>query len=384
MLTLYVALSTVIVVVALQIAYGRMMTLPLALADLGAREQQLDGLRGLCALLVAAHHLTYFYGWFTVGEWSIPSADHGLITMGKAAVAVFFLLCAYLFWGKIARSYHRAHPIDYVGLVTNRVRRLVPMYCAAMTAAIVAVGFWSSDFHLNQTVPKTVMQVIQSYSFSILGNPLFNESFLAFAAISVSWSLEYEWAFYASLPILCLLKLPGIWRLALPAVIIGNETFLKIPYLDYFAYGALAYELSRVDPVRRWAGGVAGTLASMFVFPSAVLLLSASGIGMKFGPAALFVAFLPIACGSTWFGVLTLPALRLVGLVSYSLYLLNIVVFYVVFRTLQIDTGNPPSMIAFPLLLITPVLVSLVTYRWIERPFLTLSRPSSSARLATS
>ncbi len=342
-----------------------------ALADLGQREPQIDGLRGICALAVAAHHLVYVTGWRTTGLWRIAPADNVLEMMGKSAVALFFLICAYLFWGKIASAERAGLPIDFGRLLRNRVARLVPLYAAAMTLAIVVVGLGGEGFILHQGLLATLAQTLQSYAFSFLGFPVFNGSFLAYAAIGVSWSLEYEWIFYLSLPLIAVCRAPRHWAFILPLIILVNELVCHMHYIEYFAYGGLAYELTRNKATRRLLASPACQLISLAAGLVVNVSLQAGGIASGLAPMLLFICFVPVAAGATWFGLLCNSGARVAGTVSYSLYLLNITSFF--FMTgVWVYAGHAPGIMLLVEtgFLSAAVLISLLTYRRIERPFI--------------
>jgi peptidoglycan/LPS O-acetylase OafA/YrhL len=91
--------------------------------------------------------------------------------------------------------------------------------------------------------------------------------------------------------------------------------------------------------------------------------------------ALLFCAFVLIACGNDLLGLLTASASRYLGTISYSIYLLHGIVFFIVLRLVNqlypIQGMNP---IFFWLLIgvcgLIVVSVSGLTYRYIEYPFL--------------
>jgi len=65
-----------------------------------SRYESLDGLRGFLAVGVIVHHGMATYTRVTTGLWSVGnSATYGLF--GTAAVAMFFMITGFLFWGKM-------------------------------------------------------------------------------------------------------------------------------------------------------------------------------------------------------------------------------------------------------------------------------------------
>lgn len=337
--------------------------------QLGGREPQIDGLRGVCATAVALHHFVFFAYWHATGTWAMPEAMHFFYTAGKGGVAVFFLICAYLFWGRLARN-ATFREFDWGRFLENRIRRLVPMYVVAMTAALVIVGLVDQGFEFRVPPHLLAVQVLQSYSFDFLHSPEFNGSFIAYAAIGVSWSLKYEWCFYASLPVISLIQIRRYWQVGLPLILAANELLIHQKWVDYFLYGSIAYELVRYPIVRRFCGTHAAGLLSI----GGILLTCRYAEDVQGGwPAlALSAAFLPIAGGNDWLGLLSMRGTRFLGAISYSLYLLNVIVEAQVVRFLPVNLASANVVviaISMSVVLMLLVAISYVTYSCIEVRF---------------
>jgi len=110
-------------------------------------------------------------------------------------------------------------------------------------------------------------------------------------------------------------------------------------------------------------------LASIFVFRP--WHARYSGI-----PGALLApVFLVAAAGNTFFGFLVHPAVRCLGAISYSLYLLHGTVFYVTVLVLKkMGLANLSEMnywLIITLAAMATTVLCAATYRWIEFPFMT-------------
>jgi peptidoglycan/LPS O-acetylase OafA/YrhL len=83
-------------------------------------------------------------------------------------------------------------------------------------------------------------------------------------------------------------------------------------------------------------------------------------------------AFLAIALAAHPTRLLVNPAMRKVGKISFSLYIIHFVVIYVfenmLFRDGFLLNGNAGFIAALMLIMFTSCLLSLITYRYIERP----------------
>jgi peptidoglycan/LPS O-acetylase OafA/YrhL len=87
----------------------------------------------------------------------------------------------------------------------------------------------------------------------------------------------------------------------------------------------------------------------------------------------LFLIFALIVCGNDLFGILVAPAARILGAISYSIYLLHSLFLYAYFHFFlgqgrSFHLSIPVHWVCIDLA--TPVLVVLCffTWRWIEKP----------------
>jgi peptidoglycan/LPS O-acetylase OafA/YrhL len=99
-----------------------------------------------------------------------------------------------------------------------------------------------------------------------------------------------------------------------------------------------------------------------------------------------FPIFLIAAAGNTLGGILTNRTARCLGSISYSLYLLHGILFYLTMNTFKASGRlSLPEVFywaALVLAAIAATLLSALTYRWIEFPFLSRSHraPVTAAR----
>ena len=84
------------------------------------RSSPIDGIRGILALSVLAHHFYITYVWKTAGEWKKP--EFVLIdNFGGTAVSIFFLITGYLFINKMMKV-----DISWKQVYLSRVKRIYP------------------------------------------------------------------------------------------------------------------------------------------------------------------------------------------------------------------------------------------------------------------
>lgn len=332
-----------------------------------------DGLRGYLAYFVFLHHAAIWFVYRSSGDWKAPPS-HLYTHFGQSSVAVFFMITGFLFFSKIHDG--KAKPIDWGRLYVSRITRLTPLYLFAMLIMFLVVGFLS-NWTLNESVQVLVRGVVEWLSFTVLGAPDLNAvPNTSLIVAGVTWSLPYEWFFYLLLPLLALASgvrppLPYLVLSLVAAAIIFSRYQWEVYDGMYFLSGMLAAISVRGASFRRFA---AGPLASVCIAVALFVLVSSTPNTFELLPWALLsVAFVLIAGGNTLWGVLRWPASRLLGEVSYSIYLLHGIILFVTFEIIFGGASGPPFsplshwlVIAF----LSPLLVAgaFMTFRVIERP----------------
>lgn len=345
--------------------------------QLGNRQPEIDGLRGLCALSVALHHFAYLSHW-KAGVWNLPIGSHVTEAVGKVGVAMFFMICAYLFWGRLDRI-GAGGLTGWLRFLDNRVRRIVPMYVFAMTLAMLLLGLATRRFTDWQPWPALVENALRAFTFWFFPPERFNNSISARAALGVAWTLRYEWLFYASLPALFFLRVKRYWLISLVFFIVANELWAGIYWIEYFAYGCIAREVSQHPDARRLAKTPIAALVSIALVACTSYFANSKELALGLPVLAISIAFLLIAAGNDWFGLLRSSGARLAGACSYSIYLINVIVqaplvqllpgsatSWDVVQKVGVMTASTMAVIA----------ASAVTYRFIELPFQRRAMPT--------
>ena len=343
------------------------------LHQLGNRQPQIDGLRGVCALAVSQHHFAYLAYW-NIPLWELPAGNSVVATVGKAGVAEFFLICALLFWSRLP-ALKASGWAGWRGFAENRIRRIVPMYIFAMSAAIGVLGFAARSGEPWAPWGELASNGLKAYSFWFFPPNGFNYSLRAAAAFGVAWTLKYEWLFYASLPLLACIKVERLWCLSLAFAIMVNELWVGWYWIEYFLYGGIVLQLSSEPWLRRVAQSHIASFASLGLTGATVFFTGPEKLALGLPVLGLATGFLLIAAGNSWFGLLATPGARLVGAGSYSIYLLNFVVQVPLVRALPADPSSWHWMLtvgAMSACSAVVVAVALITYRYVE---LTFQRP---------
>jgi peptidoglycan/LPS O-acetylase OafA/YrhL len=374
---LAVAAVYLVAIATLHTRVGSMIHIPK-----GDRFASLDGLRGLLAIFVLCHHSLYWYGRVTAGTWSMPSMLFE--NLGKASVCLFFMVSSFLFYNKVLAI--QSSPMDWPRFAISRALRLTPLYLLAMALLMIEVGV-ASEWHLNES-PLTLLKSIVSWlGFTILGTPDINQIKNTNLIIAgVTWSLVYEWIFYAALPIIALLsarKVP-FSALLLSAVIslllyrlIHPDPFILIAFLGGIAAAVIV----------RW-GKLNALLRSNWIAPILILLLYQSWT-LHYKPwnpqtlLILTIVFTAISAGNSIFGTLDKPVPRKLGEVSYGIYLFHGLILYGVLQLSpigQLAALQTSSIYLVVILGITTFTVALscISFRFIEAPAMALVNPTTA------
>ena len=318
----------------------------------GSRVQGIDGLRGYLAGTVFIHHACIWYFFLRSGHWEKPASNF-YTELGRASVALFFMITAFLFTRRILLS----RAIEWNRLYVSRILRIVPLLVVHHLAALLVIAF----IRLNH-IP-TVFNGIDTDRKVLL-------------TAAVSWTLDFEWIFYLMLPLIALVRgtrVPLVLVLLSVLMVIERHTEVLSGNMLPFFGGVFAALLSSHAGLRRFAPS---RMASVLVLGC---LAIAYGMGRDLPTAAwlalLTLAFTLIASGNTVSGLLSSRISRAFGEITYSVYLLHGLVLFLAFRGM---TGIPvaqslsPAMHWAVVALATPLLVALscASWFWIEQPCL--------------
>lgn len=358
---------------------------------LNGRREALDVLRGLAALLIFYFHFTALYPAGQVAEFA--AWNHVVLNYFAMGVPLFYALSgASLYIGYFGRN---SGPHFVADFYIRRLFRIAPLFYAAALA-------WFLIFYSRGATPsfnKTASTL--SFLFNLM--PGYHESLVA-----AGWSVGVEILFYAVFPIVIAIAVSVrsslVFLLIMCAVAIVSHKYLLAAFPgstysglsvlvhgQFFVCGILTYFLAgRWLYMRPHFGKAAKlmplvTTISVFITSSMIVSnqFAASAIGRDPSTARI-VWVLPImlliftACiirpSQRW-----LTPFAKLGEWSFSLYLLHPLVLYFVFeplRKIQIEGSPTPQNFLQHLItcLVILIVVSAVTYRWIEKPSIDLGR----------
>lgn len=331
---------------------------------------QIDGLRGYLALAVMCHHFVIWSGVNAGRPWSEPKLAF-FNQLGKGGVGLFFMTTGIVFYPRILRGLREN---NWVSIYISRVFRIVPLLLASVLAitGIIMVRFGlRPDEHYPLQVLTWLMGVPQSL-MGFAGSTRINAGVL--------WSIFFEWQFYfLVLPLCALLRmLVGGRTWIVPAALLVLSLAARpiggglAGFAPLFAMGMLGYE----------AGMRPGLAAALRSRVASVAALASLGVGMTMFRTPFDIAALPlfgfffacVACGNDLFGILRTRGARVLGEISYGIYLIHGTVLYLTFTLVM--TG-PAHIVALPLLAVLVTLICAGTFLAIENPFIHLGRKLS-------
>ena len=274
-----------------------------------------DGLRAVAVLSVLLYH-AYIAGDATYPMWTI---------CGSRGVDLFFVISgfclAYPFLAKWRAGKFRMDRAVYGGFMLRRFSRIAPPYYVALTLfallALTPFGFPNAS-HQSTALPNAVHDYFFDLAFLTGKSPLFNASF---------WTLGIEWRWYLLCPLLIALYVrTRLGFFAVGAVLSAAYNFLPLTIADEgtlpcFMAGILAADIAIVrHPWRRFAW-----IALAIALPVAVAMQLTTTERDLGDPIWHLASFCLVVAGGTGVlaRVLTWRPIAMVGVASYSIYLIH-------------------------------------------------------------
>ena len=353
----------------------------------------LEGLRGILALSVVAHHA---YCWYFFTQFGVWTTGRSILfdRLADFGVMQFFYLSGFLFWRKLMKTGRM--PVGKFYL--SRFVRIAPVYYICVGAAILT-GFAAGGFHLL-VAPSGLMASLLPWILFSPGTPTaVNHADIVRITSGVTWTLGLEWLFYLSLPFLGWFARRS-WRLLVYALVFGavflvgrvlregaeasgihGTGALLAVYAKFmlvgFGGGALVASLEPglsawLRPILPWRNWL------VLAFYLAYLCVPQIG---SWGQVLLLAAFALVVLGADIFGFLSLRATRLLGVISYPIYLVHGIVYFWAMRLRggMHEVALPAYIAETAACVVAILLIATVLHLLVERPTMRASEQIARA-----
>lgn len=332
----------------------------------------IDGLRAIAVLAVVLFHI-----------------DASLLPGGFAGVDIFFVISGFLITGNIIKDAGSAQGFSWSEFYRRRALRILPVLFVVLLATLLIGHFILLPEDLSTLSYSSLAAVFSAanvYFTYFLDTSYFAEDSNLQPLLHL-WSLGVEEQFYLFWPIILVALLTRFahrWLLAvtllltLASFVLAEMLIPREPMLAYYMLPARAGELLIGALLAIWLSRGHAVMASgarllLGLAGACLIVLSLGWITEDMGfpgvnalPSTLGAALLIWAGNGSVVGISRVLALRplvLVGLISYSLYLWHwpVLAFY---RYMYGVVEPLPGVLLFGLML----LLSVASYRWVEKP----------------
>jgi peptidoglycan/LPS O-acetylase OafA/YrhL len=330
------------------------------------RRSNIDGLRGFLAFGVVFHHTAVYHQYLADGHWGFPPSRFYTV-LGPASVAMFFMITSYLFWGRVIDK--RGAP-NWIELYTGRIFRIFPLYLFA-TGIMVALALALTKFTLHVPLREFLAQVLKwSLGGIVVGPDINGYAHTTLLLAGVTWTLGFEWKFYAALLPLSLAARQGgahLWFAIVGAIASlallftqaqQTDASISISCMSLFFLGMVCASLER----RRLTAKLPGWCS--FIVIVALLGFVMTSSDQVFSPwliMALAIIFFLIVSGSDLLGLLSLRSAVILGEMSYSVYLLHGLVFAIVFAWKPVAAFSLSSPLRHWAVVVACLIVVMIT-----------------------
>jgi peptidoglycan/LPS O-acetylase OafA/YrhL len=354
---------------------------------------ELDSLRGLAALSVMICHFLRF--------WLIDMTTHASkgklivyfflhpISAGYEAVVLFFVLSGLVLSMPAVRGIAQPYPV----FLTRRLFRIYFPYLIALVLAVIRAKLFCKDVMAGAWISAYWNQ---SIDWRLVGqHVLFLGEYKTYQFDPPIWSLIQEMRISLIFPFLCLLasRLRPGWLMVLSvftsvlAIAISwlGEFYLTLHYCAFFMMGILIAR--NRDSLSDWYDALSFNRKIVFAFLASAFYCYGHVFMTSLHIASSLPGFRsafdwPVAIGATALIVLCMNSLKLkrllflspirvLGEMSYSLYLMHFIVLLVCIHTLY---GHIPLLVLFMIYSTGALAVSWVFCQLVEKPFMKAGR----------
>ncbi|HDD8978996.1 TPA: acyltransferase [Escherichia coli] len=325
----------------------------------------LDGLRGICAAMVAVFHLYWRAGGESDIYWSLEyitlsNVKRAIYLTGELSVGVFFMLSAFLFFKKAL-----ADSFDVKSFAISRFMRIYPPVVVLLFIIYIATFIMNPDNH------TPVSQWFIS-SLPFIFNPPganINGVSLQIATSGVFWTLVWELRLYLAIPFLYLIMKNIKYKEAFVIFLMGCVLLFKYfinneQHLSYIMYFLAGFLVATIKSNKR----PSDIICALLLFAAIYFTRHAYNTTT---PLYMFIVFYTIKCGCDYFGLLTSLPVTMLGTCSFSLYLVHGIT-QTVSKHYLYSAGNYVWQICA---IIAAGIIAPVMYKYVESRSIIHNRP---------
>lgn len=337
----------------------------------------LNGLRAFAALAVVVSHLRLAHD-----QFGLPKT--GSLQLAQYGVTIFFALSGFLITFLLLKEKEQTQTVDVKSFYIRRILRIWPLYYFYLALAVLSLWL---------TQPEALPGQILFYIFMLANVPFIMDK--ALPKVDHYWSLGVEEQFYLFWPLL-MKKLKRPVQFIIGVIVFftiakGITGFLKakyqieIPYLiftvvrfDCMAIGALGafvvhYNKAKILEICHHKISQAFAWITMLLLTFNLFKIHPL-VNHSFVAFMTVVAILNVAFNKKTVVGLDHSILDFLGKISFGLYVYHpLVILAAVKASILLSPNRPPSM---PLVYIAviggTILISHLSYQWLEKPFLKL------------
>jgi peptidoglycan/LPS O-acetylase OafA/YrhL len=336
------------------------------------RFEALDGLRGVLAINVFFQHAVTSWFYFQTGVWEIVNIRF-YRHLGGEAVILFLIMTSFLYWSKMI---HQKGEVDEGYLYRSRFLRLAPMYifCAGL---IVLSIFIQSGFDID--IKQTAKDILSWLTLGLITTQSVNNISVLPVNAGIHWTLHFEWLFYLMLPILAIfLRSKKMLVMALPLAFYALSSSDR-GYWAIFFFGIIAAHIYNKYPTfsiyKKRVSSILPILGIVLVY-----FMNYKPYSFSQYIVSMFI-FLSFVYGADLWGFLKTYVAKFLGTLSYSIYLIHGIVLFGVLNSVDyfypiVNTTPIQFWSLITLSGVLTVVVSSITYRYIEYPFIKMIKNS--------
>lgn len=353
----------------------------------------LNGLRFIAAFMVIFSHLELNKSYLGIANF-FQEIKH----LGRLGVSLFFVLSGFLITFLLLKEKERNSTISYRNFYIRRILRIWPLYYFIVILSLFVLPYFSffdiANFQIDLKNPFEYLKVILLFVF-FLPNLLIQIKLIPFA--TQTWSIGTEEQFYLIWPwvinnakklkllfivliigynvILYLIEMNFFQNLPYSNIIKG---FMQLFQLDALTIGALAaYLLYIKHSVLKF---FAYTPLFVISIVSTITII-VFNVEISFGNSVLYafhfgVIILSLVYNPKLKNLLENRVFNYLGKISYGLYMYHqILIVFTINVLLKLNIIN--NYLIYILSIILTIIISAISYRYFETPFLNKKRTLS-------